>query len=68
MPDLVTVAEAGVPGYEVTSWNGMFAPRGTPPQVVTTINAALKDVLALPDVKQRLLEWASRRGRARRMS
>jgi len=56
MPDLVTVAEAGVPGYEVTSWNGMFAPRGTPREVVTTMNAALKDVLALPDVKRRLLD------------
>jgi tripartite-type tricarboxylate transporter receptor subunit TctC len=56
MPDLVTVAEAGVQNYEVTSWNGMFAPRGTPPQVVTTINATLKEVLALPEVKQRLLE------------
>jgi tripartite-type tricarboxylate transporter receptor subunit TctC len=56
MPELVTVAEAGVPSYEVTSWNGMFAPRGVPPQVVTMINVALKEVLALPDVKQRLLE------------
>jgi tripartite-type tricarboxylate transporter receptor subunit TctC len=56
MPDLVTVAEAGVPGYEVTSWNGMFAPRGTPREVVTIMNAALKEVLALPEVKQRLLE------------
>jgi tripartite-type tricarboxylate transporter receptor subunit TctC len=56
MPDLVTVAEAGVPNYEVTSWNGMFAPRGVPPQVVAAINAALKAVLALPDVKRRLLE------------
>jgi tripartite-type tricarboxylate transporter receptor subunit TctC len=56
MPNLVTVAEAGVPGYEVTSWNGMFAPRGTPPRVVATINATLKEVLALPDVKQRLLD------------
>src|SRR3954466_11933269 len=56
MPDLVTVAEAGVPNYEVTSWNGMFAPRGTPPQVVGLINATLKEVLALPEVKQRLLE------------
>ena len=56
MPNLVTVAEAGVPNYEVTSWNGMFAPRGTPQQVVATINATLRDVLALPDVKQRLLE------------
>jgi tripartite-type tricarboxylate transporter receptor subunit TctC len=56
MPNLVTVAEAGVQGYEVTSWNGMFAPRGTPPRVVATINATLKEVLALPDVKQRLLD------------
>ena len=56
MPDLVTAAEAGVPGYEVTSWNGMFAPRGTPARVVSLINATLKDVLALPEVKQRLLE------------
>src|SRR6185369_6028949 len=56
MPDLVTVAEAGVPNYEVTSWNGMFAPRGVPPQVVAIVNATLKDVLALPDVRQRLLE------------
>jgi tripartite-type tricarboxylate transporter receptor subunit TctC len=56
MPNLVTVAEAGVPGYEVTSWNGMFAPRGTPREVVTTMNAALKDVLALPEVKRRLLD------------
>jgi len=56
MPNLVTVAEAGVQNYEVTSWNGMFAPRGTPPRVVATINATLKEVLALPDVKQRLLD------------
>jgi tripartite-type tricarboxylate transporter receptor subunit TctC len=56
MPNLVTVAEAGVANYEVTSWNGMFAPRGTPPRVVATVNATLKEVLALPDVKQRLLE------------
>jgi tripartite-type tricarboxylate transporter receptor subunit TctC len=56
MPDLVTVAEAGVPGYEVTSWNGIFAPRGTPQPVIAKLNATLKDVLALPDVKRRLLE------------
>ncbi len=56
MPDLVTVEEAGVKNYEVTSWNGVFAPRGTPPQVVSTMNATLKQVLALPEVKQRLLE------------
>ena len=56
MPNLATVAEAGVPDYEVTSWNGMFAPRGTPDRVVTLVNTTLKEVLAMPDVKQRLLD------------
>jgi len=56
MPNLVTVAEGGVKDYEVTSWNGIFAPRGTPSSITALINAALREVLALPDVKQRLLE------------
>jgi tripartite-type tricarboxylate transporter receptor subunit TctC len=56
MPNLVTVAETGVRGYEVTSWNGLFAPRGTPSPIVALINATVKDVLAQADVKQRLLE------------
>ncbi|MBV9562723.1 MAG: tripartite tricarboxylate transporter substrate binding protein [Bradyrhizobium sp.] len=56
LPDLVTVTETGVSGYEVTSWNGLFAPRGTPAPVVALINATVKDVLAQADVKQRLRE------------
>jgi putative tricarboxylic transport membrane protein len=56
MPNLVTVAESGVKGYEVTSWNGMFAPRGTPSSIIALINATLKEVLAQPEVKRRLLE------------
>lgn len=56
MPDLATAAEAGVKGYEVTSWNGLFAPRGTPPEVVALINANLREVLALPEIRTRLLE------------
>jgi tripartite-type tricarboxylate transporter receptor subunit TctC len=56
MPDLVTVAESGVKGYEVTSWNGLFAPHGTPAPVVARINATLKEVLAEPDVRKRLLD------------
>ena len=56
MPNLVTVAETGVRGYEVTSWNGLFAPRGTPSPIIALINATVKDVLAQADVKQRLLE------------
>jgi tripartite-type tricarboxylate transporter receptor subunit TctC len=56
MPNLATVAECGVEGYQVTSWNGMFAPRGTPSSIIALVNATLREVLALPDVKRRLLE------------
>jgi tripartite-type tricarboxylate transporter receptor subunit TctC len=55
-PDMATVRESGVADYDVVSWNALFAPAATPPEVVTTLNAALQDILADPDVKQRLLE------------
>jgi tripartite-type tricarboxylate transporter receptor subunit TctC len=51
MPDVPTVAEAGVQGYEVTSWNGVFAPRGTPKEVIAIVNKALAEVLIMADVK-----------------
>lgn len=51
-PNIPTAAESGVPGYEVTSWNGIFAPKGTPKDVVDAMNAAVRDVLAMPDVKE----------------
>jgi tripartite-type tricarboxylate transporter receptor subunit TctC len=54
MPEVPTAAEAGVPGYEVTSWNALYAPAGTPKEVITTINAALHQVLADADVKKKL--------------
>ena len=47
-----TVAEAGVPGYEATSWFGMFAPAGTHAPVLAKLNAAIVKVLAQPDVKK----------------
>lgn len=47
-----TIAEAGVPGYEATSWFGMFAPAGTPALVLAKLNAAIVKVLAQPDVKK----------------
>jgi tripartite-type tricarboxylate transporter receptor subunit TctC len=56
MPDVPTVGEAGVAGYEVTSWNGVFAPKGTKPDVIAVLNAALTEVLALPDIKSRFLD------------
>lgn len=52
MPDLPTIDEAGVPGYEYTSWNAFFAPRGTPPAVVNQLHAVIQKVLADNEVKQ----------------
>jgi tripartite-type tricarboxylate transporter receptor subunit TctC len=56
LPDVPTIAEAGVPGYEATSWFGMFAPANTPAPVVTRLNTALVKVLADAEVKKKLAE------------
>ena len=56
LPDVPTVQESGIEGFEVTSWNGIFAPAGTPTEVIDTLNQALHTVLAMPDVQQRLLD------------
>ena len=50
-PDIPTLGEAGVPGYEVTSWYAMYVPAGTPQVLIARLNADLARVLALPDVK-----------------
>jgi tripartite-type tricarboxylate transporter receptor subunit TctC len=55
-PDIPTVAENGVAGYDVISWNALFAPAGVPPDIINTLNGALRDVLADPDVKKRFNE------------
>jgi tripartite-type tricarboxylate transporter receptor subunit TctC len=54
--DAPTVAQAGVPGYEVTSWNGTFAPVGTPPEIMGLLNRSIREIVALPEVKQRYAE------------
>ncbi|AVS89586.1 LacI family transcriptional regulator [Paracidovorax avenae] len=56
LPDVPTIAESGVPGYEATSWFGMFAPAGTPVPVVAQLNATIVKVLAMPDIKKKLAE------------
>jgi tripartite-type tricarboxylate transporter receptor subunit TctC len=53
LPDVPTVQEAGVNNYEVVSWNGFFAPSGTPKPIIETLNAALREILAEEDVKKR---------------
>jgi len=55
-PDVATVQESGVADYDVVSWNALFAPAGTPPEIVNTLNAALQDILGEAEVKKRLLE------------
>ena len=54
MPDLPTVAESGLPGYETYSWNALFAPAGTPPAVVARLNEAAVAALADPELKAKL--------------
>ena len=56
LPELPTIAEAGVPGYEAYSWAGLVAPKGTPPEIVARISADLQKVMTQPDVKQRLYD------------
>ncbi len=53
LPDLPTVDEAGVPGYQVSVWFGVVAPAATPKDVVARLNAEINRILALPDVKER---------------
>ena len=48
--------EAGVADYDVVSWNALFAPAATPPDIVRTLNQALQEILVEPEVKKRLLE------------
>ncbi len=56
MPELPTVAEAGIPGFAVNNWTGVFVAAGTPADIVARLNAELVKVLAMPDVKKRLLD------------
>ena len=56
LPTVPTVREAGVAGFEVTSWNALFAPKGTPQPVIDTLHKALQEILASPEVKEKLLD------------
>jgi tripartite-type tricarboxylate transporter receptor subunit TctC len=54
-PEVATIAETGLPGYEAVSWVGMFAPAGTPREVVSKINADVQGVLADRAFRERFL-------------
>lgn len=54
LPDVPTIAELGFPEYEITSWQGVFAPAGTPGDVVAKINGELVQMLRTPEVRERI--------------
>ena len=54
LPDLPSLHEAGIPGYDVTSWAGLFAPAGTPPEIVMRLNEEVRKVIADPQAKSRI--------------
>jgi tripartite-type tricarboxylate transporter receptor subunit TctC len=53
-PDIPTVSEAGVPGFEVTSWYGVLAPTGTPKQITARLASTISSALATPDLREKL--------------
>jgi|CXWL01.1.fsa_nt_gi tripartite-type tricarboxylate transporter receptor subunit TctC len=54
-PDIPPVAESGVPGFEISTWESVQAPAGTPPEVVAKLNAAMKEVLATKELREKLI-------------
>ncbi|WP_227870881.1 Bug family tripartite tricarboxylate transporter substrate binding protein [Orrella marina] len=56
VPGATPVASQGVPGFDVTAWNALFAPKGTPQAVIDKLNKAFNDVLSRPETQARLLE------------
>lgn len=54
LPDVPTIAEAGVPGYEYTNWYGVLAPGGTPPAVLAKLQSEIARILNLPELRERL--------------
>ncbi|MBC7803187.1 MAG: tripartite tricarboxylate transporter substrate binding protein [Candidatus Parcubacteria bacterium] len=56
LPGVRSVAEQGLPGFEVTAWNALYAPRGTPKAIVDQLNAEMAKIIATPETRARLLQ------------
>jgi tripartite-type tricarboxylate transporter receptor subunit TctC len=56
MPDVPSVAESGYPGFEAGSWFGFFGPKGTPKEVIDTLNKAVNEIIAEKNIETRLIE------------
>jgi tripartite-type tricarboxylate transporter receptor subunit TctC len=59
LPDVPTIAEAALPGFEVTTWFGFLAPAKTPPEIIAKLNAEVVKILNMPDVRERLIASGS---------
>jgi len=55
-PELVTIQEAGVKGYEMALWQGMFVPAGTPPAIINTLSKTILKILETPEMKERFIK------------
>ena len=55
-PEVPTMAEAGLPGYDTSTWGGLLAPAGTPKDVIARLNAEVNKALAAPDVRKRVAD------------
>jgi tripartite-type tricarboxylate transporter receptor subunit TctC len=56
LPGIKPIKDQGVPGFKVSSWYGILAPSGTPPAIINKINLELGKIIAMPDIKAKLLE------------
>jgi tripartite-type tricarboxylate transporter receptor subunit TctC len=59
LPEVPTLIESGLAGFEVSSWSGLMAPAGTPPAIIARLNAETTKILALPEVRATLLAQAA---------
>jgi tripartite-type tricarboxylate transporter receptor subunit TctC len=55
-PDIPTVDEAGMPGFYMSVWHGVWMPRATPPDIIAKVNAAIREALADPEVRKRFAD------------
>ena len=54
LPNTPTLSESGAPGYDAMSWTGIFVPAGTPPRIIDKINRDAKEILKIPEVRERI--------------
>ena len=56
------MAESGLPGFESSNWQGVIAPAGTPREIIVRLNAAINQVLALPDIREKITSQGNQVG------